>query len=239
MKIAEDYIPEDNNTGLSSDDPLLSSNDDQEQVNDLDESISLLSDEAEVSMLAETSLAKEKNENSTLEELEFLYNSSAEVATDDPESRYDDIPVLQEPGAMYDSSDDSISENSETVSNVEQSISENESTGDSVLEELEDMYGSANESTGENSETVSSVEQSISENKSTGDSVLEELETLFSGDSIESVMDSITDNVETSEAAEHSSNESETSGLSALDELKAFLGEAASNEDSESDDKYM
>ncbi|NOQ79579.1 MAG: hypothetical protein GQ546_09285, partial [Gammaproteobacteria bacterium] len=198
MKIAEDYIPEDNNTGLSSDDPLLSSNDDQEQVYDLDESISLLNDEAEVSMLAETSLDKEKDDNSILEELEALYGSSDEVRIDDPESVYDD----------------------------------------SVLHELEVVYDSTNESISDKNEIVSNIEEPISENKSTGDSVLEELEAMFSGDSVESVMDSITDNVETSEAVEHSSNESETSGLSALDELKAFLGETASNEDSESDNKY-
>jgi len=118
MSIAEKTIPDDKNTGLSPDDPSISSNDDQGY--DFDESTSLFTDEDEVSMQAEISLAKEVNENSTLEELEVLSDSSAEAATDDPESVYDDIPVLQELEDMYDSSDESISENSETVSNIEE-----------------------------------------------------------------------------------------------------------------------
>ena len=241
MSIAEDTISEDKDTGLLPDDPSVSSNDDQGY--ELDDSASLFTDETEVSASieasAETPLAQDDNENSPLEELEVLYDSSAEVTTGDSESVVDEIPVLQEFEAMSDSSSEATDKNSETISNNEEPISNNVSTGDSVLEELEAMYGSSNGSTSENSETVLNVEEPISENESTGDSVLQELEALLSGDSVESVVNSITDEVETSEAAEYSSNESDNSGISALDELKAFLGETASHEDSKSDDTYV
>ncbi len=180
MSITEDTIPEGKKTGLSPEDISVSSNEDQD--NYLNEFSSLLTDEAEVSMQAETPLVKEKNDDSILEELEALYGSSSEVTTDDSES-VDDVSVLDELDELYASSSESTGEDSEAVSNIEDSISENVSTGDSLLDEMEALLsGDAAEpvvnSMSDEVETSGAIENSSNEIDVSGMSALDELSEL-------------------------------------------------------------
>lgn len=178
MSISEGTIPEDKDTGQLPDDPSVSSNEDQ--ANDPDEFSSLPTDEAEISMQAETPLAKEVNDDSTLEEPEVLQASSGEVTTDGSESIFDEVSVLKELEDMYASSSEPTGENSETVSNIEASATENVSTGHSVLEELDALLSDnsvesvVNLITGE-VETSKSAEHSSNEGEAGDMSALDEL----------------------------------------------------------------
>ena len=102
MSIAKETIPKDKNKDLRADDPSVLSNDDQDHKADPDEFSSSLTDEAGVSIQSETSLAKDVNDDTTLEELEAMYGSSSEAISNNAST---DDPVLEELEALL--SDDS------------------------------------------------------------------------------------------------------------------------------------
>lgn len=219
MNIAENYIPEDKDTALPADDSSLSSNDDQ--AFDLDELSSMHTDEVEVSTEDETPLDILTDEDQSQEEQAVLFDASAEVITDAPQSHDDDIPVLRQYEDLYRSYNESSADNREAVSDIEDSINSNETAGDSVLLELEallsgDSVGTSTSSITLDGESSQGAEYSSDENDVSAMSALDELNA-FLGETASS---------ESSESGDIYTSDDEyyiASRRSILDELQALL----------------
>ncbi len=233
MSIAKETIPEDKNKNLLSDDPSDSSNDDQDQKPDHDDFSSSLTDETEVSIQAELSLAKEVNDDTTLEELEAMYGSSSDaisnnVSTDDPV--LDELEALLSDDSV-DSVVNSITDEIEISEAAEQSSNDSDVSGLSTFDELKDFLGEMTLYEDSESEDSASTDHAAD-----GVSVFDELSDILgeakinNSDSVSdaSVLpDEVDEYLSSIELENETSSNDETVAIdSVLDDLNELLGKS-------------
>lgn len=231
MSTAENYILEDEKVDLSRDEASLVSANDQGESSDLDEIYSYLAESSS------SASGDPETEISMLDEMPF----SEEV-----EDVAGSVSVLEELEAMYGSSDEPVTDESDTSVNIEESLAESVlddlSDGDSVLKELEALLGSSVQSNTDSTASESRrsvldelrilIQSSIDELKATDDGKLalslistewefptrEELKDLLESKLHQLMLD--TDSPFSSGLAD---------GASVLDELSTLLGETGSD----------